>query len=284
MLSHLRRPFVSGEIPSGHGSVFHFLDIFALGCGLEALAGLHKGDPLWEVAAWVAGALGFHLLGTKWSALEKRMTPRLAAWFHSIGNDNSYRIWALGVVVSYFAIGASLYVYQLRSDLDTYVMPRTVTNEQAAIIRISLMRHPTETPINVFANEADSEAMQYAGQLYSAVKQGGWEAHFGGINPWEPDLPNQKTTFGNLYLALDQGVNIMQGLVGQPENPDPRHPSTADVLIDTLHEAHIDTGGGGTPNLGKYSVTILVCRRPLVLRSESLWSQVRQWLWNNWIL
>jgi hypothetical protein len=78
MLPHLRRPFLAGDIPSGHASVFHFLDIFALGCGLEALAGLHKGDPLWIIGAYVAGAVGFHLLGTKWPLIEEKLGPRIA--------------------------------------------------------------------------------------------------------------------------------------------------------------------------------------------------------------
>lgn len=76
MLAHLRGPFMSGEIPTGSGSVFHFLDIFALGCGLEALSGLHKGDPIWQVLLWVAGAIAFHVIGTKWESIKKIVGAR----------------------------------------------------------------------------------------------------------------------------------------------------------------------------------------------------------------
>ena len=36
----LKRYVMAGETPTGDGSVFHFLDIFALGCGLEACSAL----------------------------------------------------------------------------------------------------------------------------------------------------------------------------------------------------------------------------------------------------
>src|ERR1700739_3089674 len=108
---------MSGEIPAGHGSVFHFLDIFALGCGLEAAAGLHKGDPLWMVGAWIGGAIAFHLVGTNW--------PLIHQWVGPLFSSILY--WTASVASVFMAISIILYVSQLRDDLDAYVMPRRIT-------------------------------------------------------------------------------------------------------------------------------------------------------------
>ena len=94
---------MSGEIPTGHGSVFHFLDIFALGCGLEACAALFAGRSLWLVMAGVLGAVGFHLVGTQWPSIKRWLGPRLSTTLDQIGSDRRYRITALVLVVGYFS-------------------------------------------------------------------------------------------------------------------------------------------------------------------------------------
>ncbi|HTU46666.1 MAG TPA: hypothetical protein VMF91_16485 [Bryobacteraceae bacterium] len=100
---------MAGEVPSGETSVFHFLDIFALGCGLEACAALFQGRSLWLVAAGVIGAIAFHLLGTKWQSIRKFLRPGLSIALDRIAKDRRYRLIALVLVVGYFCVRLTHY-------------------------------------------------------------------------------------------------------------------------------------------------------------------------------
>src|SRR5277367_5814766 len=126
MFIHLTRRYMSGEIPTGEGSVFHFLDIFALGCGLEACAALFKGE-YWKVLLGVAGAIALHLIGTNWPLIKTKLAPNLASFLERVGRSKRLRIAALFLVVGYFVALLWLFLYKIRHDLDEYAMPRTVT-------------------------------------------------------------------------------------------------------------------------------------------------------------
>jgi hypothetical protein len=111
MLTHLRRQLVAGEIPSGEGSVFHFLDIYALGFGLEACGALFLGKPWWWVALGVIGSIFFHLLGTKWPRIKPLIGPRFALAFERITSNRSYRrvIYSAMVIAILVSIGFRIY-------------------------------------------------------------------------------------------------------------------------------------------------------------------------------
>jgi hypothetical protein len=270
MLAHLRRPFLSVEIPSGHGSVFHFLDIFALGCGLEACAALFGGKPLWVVAAGVLGAVSFHLLGTKWPAIRKNLWPRVAAGIDQIGSDWSYRLWALSVIVSYFAISGLLYVHQLRSDLDTYVMPRTVTSRQAEDLREFLSHHESHSiTIKINAQSVqDEEARQYWLQLSDAFKRTNWTV--------EAITPATEPNGGPGLSFYETGQNA------KPNNPG-HDPVT--LLQEAFQNAHIDLPGGASVGAGEYRLFLLVGHRPLEIHSgQPFRSKVGQWIMTHWVM
>jgi hypothetical protein len=131
MLTHLRGPFMGGEIPSGEGSVFHFVDIFALGFGLAAVESLVAGRSLWLVAGCSLAAWILHLIGTKWSRIKTLFGPAVSSVLDRVGSDRRYRVLALVLTFGYFGVNGLFYIRQLRTDLDTYVMPRTVTDEKA---------------------------------------------------------------------------------------------------------------------------------------------------------
>jgi hypothetical protein len=279
MFPHLRRPFVGDEIPTGHGSVFHFLDIFALGCGLEALAGLHKGDPLWVVIAWVSGAVAFHLLGTQWPQVKARLDARSAVLVY-------WSVRAASVLaVGYGLMSVVFFLLQLRSDLDAYVMPRAITAKQADMLRQTLMGRDPGIPIEVFVNQTDGEAMEYASQLTNAIKAAGWDARFQPLNPWEtgPSAKHYEGGFYNIYLALDQGVSIRVSGEGQHPN-DPRHPGANTILQEAFQKAGNISNGGGGAAAGPYSVSIEVGRRPLAIRSPTMRSQIGDWIMRHWIM
>ncbi len=102
---------MAGEIPSGEGSVFHFLDIYALGFGLEACGALFLGKSWWWVALGVVGSIFFHLLGTKWSRIKPKIWPRLASALELISGNRLYRrsIFVLMVIAFFASIGFGLY-------------------------------------------------------------------------------------------------------------------------------------------------------------------------------
>jgi hypothetical protein len=267
------------EIPTEHGSVFHFLDIFALGCGLEALAGLHKGDSLWVVAAWVGGAIAFHMLGTKWPWIKERLDARSAVIVY-------WGVRGLSTLaVGYGVISVVFFALQLRSDLDAYVMPRKITTKQADSIRQSLMGRDPGIPIEVFVNQTDSESMEYASQLTNAIKAGGWDARFQPLNPWEtgPSSIHYDGAFYNIYLALDQGVSIR--VSGEAQHPnDPQHPGANVILQEAFQKAGDISNGGGGAATGPYSVSVEVGRRPLEIRPLTARAQIGNWIMRHWIM
>lgn len=82
---------------------------------------------------------------------------------------------ALGLVFCAWAyfIGSTLYslsheVQSLRSNLDLYVKPRTVTQEQISAMAASLSQYdPHDIKVSVAAN--DTEAANYMGQIVSGL-------------------------------------------------------------------------------------------------------------------
>jgi hypothetical protein len=248
MLTHLRRPFMAGEIPTGEGSVFHFLDIYALGFGLEACGALFLGKSWGWVALGVVGSVFFHLLGTKWSAIKSRLWPGLGLAIERIANDRRYRIASYVLVVGYFIVSGLIYVHTLRSDLDTYVMPRSIADKQANDLRAYLSHHEPHS-VTVKFNSLDEEANEYAGEILGVLKEAGWTVDI--------DATGTQTISVGLCVA-EQGENA------KPNDPqrDPRK-----VLQEAIGAAHIDTScsGGLSSGAGEYKLFLLVGRRPMAL-------------------
>jgi len=170
-----------------------------------------------------------------------------------------------------FVVASVFYqLRQIQDDLNSYVMPRTVTSDQATEIRNTLFTNPSEVPVNVFSSSGDPEAVEYAGQITDAISGGGWNASFRTINPWEPtDDPDKNGgDFHAIYVAIEQGIAIRTCIVGQPTNPDPKHPTPDATLSMALTAAHIQAGSASRSNCLKYSVVIEVGRRPVVINRE----------------
>ncbi len=102
---------MAGEIPSGEGSVFHFLDIFALGFGLEACAALFKGQ-WWQAAGGVFGAVAFHVAGTKWPQIKSKLSPRYASIVERIESNQLYRQIAYFLIISAMLMYVGFRVYR----------------------------------------------------------------------------------------------------------------------------------------------------------------------------
>jgi hypothetical protein len=103
---------VASEIPSGEGSVFHFLDIYALGFGLEACGALFLGKSWWWVALGVLGSIFFHLLGTNWPRIKPNIWPRLASALEWISSNRLYRRSTLTLITVAFLVSVGLALYR----------------------------------------------------------------------------------------------------------------------------------------------------------------------------
>lgn len=65
----------------------------------------------------------------------------------------------------------------LRTDIDTYVMPRSVTQKQADDLREYLSHHD-KYALTVKVNPLDAEAREYAAQLLNGLNRSDWTATF----------------------------------------------------------------------------------------------------------
>jgi hypothetical protein len=268
---------VAGEIPAGSESVFHFLDIFALGFGLLAVDSFGAGKPAWETGGYVAAAAAIHIIGTKLPRISRILGSNIRSALNMIITILS------ACFVVYAVFSGVFYVLRLRSDLDAFVIPRTLTDEQREAIRAVLSQHDDpHADINVFASQLDPEAVEYAATLFNAIKDSGWTVRFGNLNPLDtapnPNLDKYKNTFFPAYLAVDGGVNIRVGYPGQPSNSDPKNLRPDELLGKAFSAARIQHGGGGGANQSGYFVIIAVGRRPLAIRDVPWRFKVAGWL------
>lgn len=176
----------------------------------------------------------------------------------------------LGVIGVWILLAVFLsYLHGLRSDFNAYAMPRQLTVAQKRELGRFLSAHGSDATVHVFVNVSDREALEYAGQIFNAIRNGGWRADFRPINPWEPDNPKQhERALSNMILVLDSGLEIRTCIPGQPVNPDPKHqhPTPDALLGEAFRDAHVDVnGGGGSADCGDYSVNVLVEHRPVVI-------------------
>jgi hypothetical protein len=65
----------------------------------------------------------------------------------------------------------------IRNDIDTYVLPRTITQKQADDLREYLSRHE-KYAMTVKVNPLDAEARKYTAQLFNALNRTIWEVKF----------------------------------------------------------------------------------------------------------
>lgn len=305
---------MAGEIPSGEGSVFHFLDIFALGCGLEACSALWRGEPFWQVGAGVLGAVVFHLLGTKWPVIKRRLGPDIGSFLDNLAGNRRLRMALVAAIVGYFLIDGLFYIRGLRNELDASVTQRMVSKEQAQKLREYFAKHDAYA-VSVKVVPHDQEAMEYAAQLFNAMRETNWD-----IDPPNHDGPGymryqfllKKPRRGDLdshgkpmYITDDayedahdewlrqmtdneiaEQINDNFGLCinveepGQPTNPDPRHPKPEAILADGFRYADIEINcSGGASDRETYRLFLVVGHRPRILgKQEPILRKFGRWI------
>jgi len=226
-----------------------FITIF--GSGLFVIFEQHV---IWGTAMIVVGLIG--IVSCAWPQLRNPVSGRIQIW-----NYRLYRKAATGLVLAYLGISAIAYVHSLRSDLDTYVIPRSISKKQANDLRDHLSRHEAHA-VSVKVNPRDAEALEYAAELFNAVRQGSWDADF-------------NTSDGQPYTSDGLCTLVMGSNIGPP---DPKHdPKT--LLLNGFQAAHIEANCGGSIGAGDYKLFTLVGHRPLkVGDQETTLYKVGHWI------
>jgi hypothetical protein len=154
------------------------------------------------------------------------------------------------LIIAGFGIYGARFVYNIRSDLDQYVMPRRVTQKQADDLHEYLSHHD-KYPVTVKVNPLDAEAREYAGQLLNALNRSEWEGTF--------DTPGNDPNI--LPSTLNDGVCI--NVVGENAKPyDAKH-DPRPLLQAAFVASDITANCGGGSAAGTYKLFVVVGHRPL---------------------
>lgn len=264
MLMILWELFMADETPSGDRAVFVLCEGIALFCATQAMQRMLDGRPLFEIViAWVL-CVSFFIIGIKWSKIKLKITPRLASHVNRIATDPRYWMTAIMLVFFYFAISGIIYLRSLRNDLDTYVMPRTVTTEQADQLREYLSGYEAHA-VTVKINSPDAEAQEYGRKLFNALKTTDWEV--------------------NLDLEID-APNSSKGLCirtqGQDAKPKNTKTDSIEILTEGLRRAKIQANCGQGSGGGEYKLSLVVGRRPLAIKDEPWTGKFIKWLYKKY--
>ena len=136
----------------------------------------------------------------------------------------------------------------LRSDIDTYILPRTITQKQAEDLREYLSHHD-KYAVTVKVNPLEAEAREYASRIFNALNPSDWNATFDTSNG-EP-------------RTVNDGVCI--NTVGENAKPyDTKHEPKS-LLQAAFGAADIPVNCSGGSAAGSYKLFVLVGRRPLAV-------------------
>jgi hypothetical protein len=159
------------NVPAGNTAVFQSLALIASAFAAAGAALITTGGFVIGFAA-LALAIFLLIVGLKWSAIQKHAGTQLVLM---VDKAARYRNVIFLFIVSGFIIYGIHFVYNIRSDIDKYVMPRRITTEQSDNLR-EYSAHHDKYYVKVKVNLLDKEALEYAGQLSFALTQAGWDA------------------------------------------------------------------------------------------------------------
>jgi uncharacterized membrane protein len=197
--------------------------------------------------AAIAVAIVLYILERNWSRITTRASNQFVQIVHNIAR---HRNVVLSLIVVGFGVYAARFVYNIRSDLDTYVMPRRITPKQADDLREYLSHHD-KYAVTVKVNPLDAEAREYGAQLMNALNRSDWTATFDTSGNDVNTAPN----------TLNDGLCI--DVMGENTKPyDVKHdPKT--LLQEAFTAADIVANCGGGVGQGQYKLFVVVGHRPL---------------------
>ncbi|MGB8684065.1 MAG: hypothetical protein WCD12_14350 [Candidatus Binatus sp.] len=143
-------------------------------------------------------------------------------------------------------------IMTIQTAVTQYVLPRSLTDKQADQLRELLSNHKAYS-VTVKANPLDSEAMEYAAQLYNALHGTEWTV--------ELSTSNQDPNTLNQGLCIDE--------VGENTKPkfDPKD-DPVELLRQAFQAANIEVNCSGGAAAGEYKLFLLVGHRPLVMNAQ----------------
>jgi hypothetical protein len=250
-------------LPTGDYAFAALLLIFATGCVATGFRLLYERQFIFGLSAIVVSIL-FFFAELKWPSSYLVSGSLISAAIiiiilTTVGNwseitrraaNPRYRSFALAFVLLSFGIYIITYMNALRSDIDTYVMPRSVTQKQADDLHENLSHHD-KYAVTVKVNPLDAEAREYGAQLLNALNRSDWTATF----DTSGNDPNIAPSTLNDGLCID--------VIGENTKPyDAKHDPKP--LLETAFSAAgiIANCGGGTA-AGNYKLFVVVGHRPL---------------------
>lgn len=288
--SPLYRYLMAEGPPDRSKAVPAFFDYVALACIFGFVDALIAGRPWWVWLGALAAAVAFHLAGIHWTTIRSGLNHRLSDRVELLAQHPRG-------VIAVIAVGAFavilVYLSGIRNDLNTYVLPRTLTKAQRERKTAMLQSYSPLHVVNVAVNGTDQEAVRYASQLINVITAAGWKTRFWTIDPVNPPQEHQiGGGFVNLWLTSDTGiiVRVCYDSAKRPEL-DPKHPSEELILA----EAFAGNSGGDFSGImvnnnapmdcGSGAITLEVGRRPLILPPEGtpLRILVGEWIMRHFI-
>ena len=275
MISELLEVLMPDELSNTDKAIFVFLDGLALALMFAAVDWLIAGKP-WPIGIGIV-ILAFILawIAHNWSVVKPKLGKRLSVLvlkFERVASDYRYRTGSL-FLIAFFIGSVILYnLHSTRKDIETYVIPRTVSETQAEHLRKFLSANPSDAKVSVLSNVGDTEATEYGSELFNAIRtSNGWEqAQFFPINPWDPEQPGQRKAVSKISLVLGRGLSINVCMEGRPINSDPKHPRADEILGHAFNQADIQVNSSGlTADCGTYYVNVVVAGRPEKLGQQT---------------
>src|SRR5208337_816665 len=143
-------------------------------------------------------------------------------------------------------------IMTIQTAVDQYVLPRSLTKKQVDEIR-DYLSHRKVYSVTVKANPLDGEALEYAGQLFNALRGTDWTVEMNTSNQ-EPGTPNPGLCIEELGANSKPKFN---------PNDDP-----AELLRQAFQVSNIEVNCSGGSGSGEYKLFLLVGHRPLVMNAQ----------------
>ncbi len=233
-------------------AVFGFCELWGLVFGLPPGEDLYHGAPMTaRMFTFLSIGAAFAILGPTWPLVKRRFP---LAWLLRISTDFGYWLFALGLLSLWFQISS------IRSDMDIFVMPRTVTPQQSQDLNRYLTERPKGSVIVKF-NPLDQEAAEYGSALFNILKLSGWDASI------DTSTQNPLPQNGLCTAAMTESAQNTTAAIIQ-------------AMQKAFHEASIPLNCNSSAGSGPYKLYLLVGKRPLILKSpeRSIFTIVGNWV------
>jgi hypothetical protein len=125
-------------LPPGNTSVFQLLSIFASAFATTGATLLLTGGGYVVGIAALAFAVFLFIVGLKWSSVRRHAGQNFVLMVDKLAQ---YRNTVVLFIVAGFVIYGIHFVYNLRSDINKYVIPRTITSQQSDALQEYSSQH-----------------------------------------------------------------------------------------------------------------------------------------------